>query len=52
MSEIITNGDFTITTTYSTRIVNSSRFGNGEIKIMEYEINEAFNENNYSANGF
>ena len=52
MSEIITNGDFTISTTYSTCIVNSSRFSNGEIKIMEYEIDEAFNENNYRDNVF
>ena len=51
MSEI-TNGDFTISKTYSTRIVNSSRFSNGEIKIMEYEINAAFNKNNYSDDGF
>ena len=51
MSEKITNGDITISTTYSTRIVNSSRFSNGEIKIMEYEIDEAFNENNYRDDG-
>ena len=51
MSEI-TNRDFTISTTYSTHTVNSSRFSNGEIKIMEYEINAAFNENNYSDDGF
>ena len=48
----ITNGDFTITQTYSTRLINNRRFSTGKIEIMEYEINTAFNENNYSDTGY
>ena len=48
----ITNGCFTITQTYSTRLINNRRFSTGEIEIMEYEINAAFNENNYSDTGY
>ena len=42
----ITNGD--LTQTYSMRLINNRRLSTGEIEIMEYEINAAFNENNYS----
>ena len=48
----ITYGDFTITQTYSVRLINNRRFSTGEIEIMEYEINAAFNENNYSDTGY
>ena len=48
----ITYDDFTITQTYSTRLVNNRRFSTGDIEIMEYEINAVFNENNYSDTGY
>ena len=48
----ITYGDFTITQTYRMRLINNRRFSTGEIEIMEYEINAAFNENNYSETGY
>ena len=48
----ITNGDFKITKTYETCLINNRRFVTGEIKITEYNIDEALNENNYNADGF
>ena len=48
----ITYGDCTITQTYRMRLINNRRFSTGEIEIMEYEINAAFNENNYSDTGY
>ena len=48
----ITYGDFTITQTYCTCLVNNRRFSTGDIEIIEYEIKAAFNENNYSDRGY
>ena len=48
----ITNGDFEITKTYDTRLINNRYFDIGEIKIREYNIDEVLNENNYNAVGF
>ena len=48
----ITNGDFKITQTYETRLINNRYFTTGDIQITEYNIDEALNENNYEADGF
>ena len=48
----ITYGGVTITQTYNTRLSNNRLFSTGDIEIMEYEINAAFNENNYSDTGY